>query len=312
MRGDRHKEADFGVPRFNNADRHRRSTTGAAGAFDRYSGLLASNGRGHSGTVCFIRMRFGRLQFAASFPPKLAGPAARAVWRMPGPAAKLRGDRKKPAATSTSLVAEVAAMARWKKDPLEYFEGDQRTRAIEALYWYEGFDFDRLSRTSDPFFITERDIVAVSMLSVNVAPAAAVRILGKDRDPVHRLLRQIPPGQAIWDEDADIGEGSPAWRLWELIDACPGTGPTITSKLLASKRPALLPIYDSVVPSALFSGSKVIREYWELWRSRLRGPEGEHLRTTVTDAQREAARDIEVSVLRMIDIVVWMIERRSP
>ena len=62
---------------------------------------------------------------------------------------------------------------------------------------------------------------------------------------------------------------------------------------------------------ALFLGSRkdVEREYWDLWRAELRGESGEELRDAVESVRSQADYDGSTSVLRVIDIVVWSLNR---
>lgn len=202
-------------------------------------------------------------------------------------------------------------MAEWRRHPREYFEGSAREQAVADLKEYqrrcEGFNFNRLADRNHPDEFTCCDFVAVSMLSVNVPAAAALRILEEDDHQITDLLKAIPMDLHIWDDGANIVKGSPAWDLWELIDDNTGIGATITSKLMAAKRPHLVPIYDSVVSAALFQGKRIVTEYWQLWRDELSGTDGEALRSTVEQVRDEVGYDPELfSILRVIDIVVWM------
>jgi hypothetical protein len=75
--------------------------------------------------------------------------------------------------------------------------------------------------------------------------------------PIQQLLMAIPRAIPLWEaSDDQIGTGSAAWTLWDLLrhradNDLTGTGRVTTSKLLARKRPLLIPIQDSVVTGAL-------------------------------------------------------------
>jgi hypothetical protein len=210
-------------------------------------------------------------------------------------------------------------MLQFTTNPVEFFRNERKRGAVAALNAYRemtGFHFDRLAQASDPNTITAQDIVAVSMLSVDVSPEASLWLLSeKGRVQVSRLLRSIDPTDiAIWDEGADISRQSPAWELWDVVDALFGMGPTKTSKLLAAKRPHLIPILDDVVREALFKGiprREVEYAHWDVWRDALRGTAGADLREAVESVRHEAGYDQSVSVLRIIDIVVWTLNRRA-
>ena len=120
----------------------------------------------------------------------------------------------------------------------------------------------------------------------------------KVKETVTGFLEEIQPSAAIWDESVDIGDGSDAWKLWNEVDDLAGMGTTKTSKLLAAKRPNLVPILDDVVRLALFNGSRreVDREYWNLWREELTGSSGEKLRGAV-DLVRGRGQGLRTSLV---------------
>ena len=91
-----------------------------------------------------------------------------------------------------------------------------------------------------------------------------------------------------------------AGHTWRSDDVA---GPTITRKLLARKRPALLPIRDRVIDG--FSG--IARG--DLWLA---------LRDALADEQRRARIDAlgdglarRPTTLRLLDVAIWMSEGRS-
>src|SRR6202043_119609 len=75
------------------------------------------------------------------------------------------------------------------------------------------------------------------------------------------LLSEIPVDVDIVDVDPQmLGAESPAGQLWDVLRRSrDGLGPTTTSKLLAAKRPRLLPIWDSFVEQATGLGTI---DYW--------------------------------------------------
>ena len=125
---------------------------------------------------------------------------------------------------------------------------------------FTGRFFEQFLARSDPDRFTAFDLVAVSTLSVTIPAGAASVIL---LDPVtsaslNRLLVQAPPaGVDLADTELDdIADNSPLSQLYVAIRQLPGMGPTRTSKLLASKRPGVVPIRDSVVSTLLKAGDR--------------------------------------------------------
>jgi hypothetical protein len=129
--------------------------------------------------------------------------------------------------------------------------------------------------------------------------------LGRDSALVSELLREIPVDVDIVEVDQEMlcGE-SPANRLWDVLrQERDGVGPTRASKLLAAKRPRLLPIWDTFVEQA--TGMGTLGSWWKVqyvlnddqrlvwdWLRELRP-----LASNVPDS---------VSELRILDVLLWM------
>lgn len=172
---------------------------------------------------------------------------------------------------------------------------------------YTGAVFDRRSgRSAGPESwnrFTADDLIAVTMLSVSVDPRAALRLLETEADDLSALLAKIPVDLDLIDaDDRHIGLDSPADQLWRRVDRYHRVGETTTSKLLARKRPRLLPVVDSVVREVLaitWSG-----DYWCQMRDYLTEvpPRWEFLRA----AHAAAGLADEISLLRCFDVLLWM------
>jgi hypothetical protein len=209
--------------------------------------------------------------------------------------------------------------SQFVRDPLTLFEEDAKTARKDLKKYMEGFTgsrFDTLADAEQPNRITERDILAVSMLGVNVPAATTIWLLGDGAARASELLTKIP-NVPIWSDEADLESGtSCAGQLWTLVRHTnwrgaglkTGMGRTKTSKLLAAKRPALIPVWDSVTMKYFF-GTREVND-WMAWQQRLRGPEGQRLRDAVEKVRDDVPAAAHLSVLRTIDIVGWMRARR--
>jgi hypothetical protein len=205
--------------------------------------------------------------------------------------------------------------SQFVRDPLVLFEEDgksARKNLEKYMKAFTGSKFETMADTEQPNRVTERDILAVSMLSVNVPAATTIWLLGDGAARVSELLTKIP-NVPIWSEEADLESGtSSAGQLWTLVRHTnwrgdgikTGMGRTKTSKLLAAKRPALIPVWDSVTMEYFF-GSREVND-WTAWQQRLSGPEGLKLREAVERVRDEVPVAAHLSVLRTIDIVGWM------
>ena len=165
---------------------------------------------------------------------------------------------------------------------------------------YTGAYFDTWAPAqNDPNAFTADDLLAVGFLSVVVPPLAARQLLDARAAEFAALLRQVGADRDLADQAEPVTEDQPASQLYRTVRRLPGVGRTIGTKLLARKRPRLVPIYDSVV--ARISG---IGDYhWEPLRQALRA-DGLHDR--LLDLREQAGLGPHVSALRVLDAVTWM------
>ena len=197
--------------------------------------------------------------------------------------------------------------------------GEDHVEALQKLRMYFGLEpstvaytgasFERLGGGGDRGeirdVITTEDLVAVTMLSVNVPASAALRILGPDGRQISDLLCQIPTALDLVDVDPElITEAWPAWQLWALLESVYGIGWVIAGKLVARKRPRLIPVYDSIVSEQVGAPEN----YWHALNHALR-ENNEALHRRLVDIRVQSAIGNDISALRVFDIVTWMIGR---
>lgn len=171
---------------------------------------------------------------------------------------------------------------------------------------YTGSRFEAMAAlNTDPNTFGPEDFLAVSMLSEQVPADAAIRLLGRDAERVRLLLSQIPVDVDIIDVDPkELSKESPAGQLWELLRGPrDGLGPTRTSKLLAAKRPRLLPIWDSFVEEAAGLGTV---GYWAKVQYVL--ADSQRLVWNWLGDLRSQASNVpaSISTLRILDVLLWM------
>ena len=169
----------------------------------------------------------------------------------------------------------------------------------ETFSGYSGRWFDQFAARGDPWRMTGDDVVAVSTLSVTVPPEAAAAVLFGRADQLSDLLRRIPDGVELWTvPEAFVDEESAANGAWMLLRSLRGVGRMTTSKLLAVKRPHMLPVWDRRVDEYL---SRNGGPWWLPLRSALVDAE---LRAAVCEATESAPA--YVSLLRRLDVALWM------
>lgn len=191
----------------------------------------------------------------------------------------------------------------------QYLEGD--SALLLDRYFnsgrFSGGRFERFAGGGDRPGVsgqfTSDDIVAVSLLGVRIPGWGALGMLDTHATELNALLGGIPVGLDLWKTPEEtVAPGSPADRLWQRLVALPGIGSVTAGKLLARKRPRLIPVYDRVVKTALARGDE--DEWWRPLRGLL--VENPSLITKL-ESLREAVRlEDTISLLRVLDVCIWM------
>jgi hypothetical protein len=134
----------------------------------------------------------------------------------------------------------------------------------------------------------------------------ALKWLCVHQEKIAGLLAQIPADRNIWEvDDHVLGLHGAAEELWELLRR---TGRTeadadqwVTAhKICARKRPALLPVYDRDVRGL------VAPEDGLWWFTAWRAMQQPELRERLTSLQAAAEVPPEITLLRVLDVVLWM------
>jgi len=179
---------------------------------------------------------------------------------------------------------------------------EDRGAGLVAHYYsdpqFAGALFDDFGENPTDRF-TADDLMAVSLLDVRFGPEAVRALL-----VVHvadDLLADVATSLPLWEADYDtvLGKGSSAGRLWARLRDIRGIGRTRASKLLARKRPALLPILDSVVGDALGLGA--VGSCLALHDALADG----QIRTAI-DGMSPGLDGPAPSTLRLLDVATWM------
>lgn len=204
-----------------------------------------------------------------------------------------RSDDVSQDVTMNPLAAAIhAAVAPPAKDLLHFY--------YEPHGPFAGATFDMLPNNDSSGF-TPEDIVAASLLDVRFNPLAVRALLDPKGKPAS-ALRDIRDDIALWDPDAELAL-APAYVVWEVLMDLDGVGGTRASKLLARKRPQLIPIVDSVIKEALPLGSNS----WTTLRGALQSPATRE----AIDAVRPTNAPPGTMLLRLLDVAVWMRHSRS-
>lgn len=177
-----------------------------------------------------------------------------------------------------------------------------------------GRHFDDLGHGEEtPNVITATDLLAVSFLSVNVPPRATWSIIETRSSELTSVLADIPASMPIEDqkcESSTYASTSALQKLWNLLRRDEAghlwkMGPTTVSKVIARKRPGLVPIQDSVVMRELRAEDAT---YWDMWWQAMHLEiDGQMVVIEFTKSLREKVPEAsQLSLLRVLDIVIWM------
>ena len=156
------------------------------------------------------------------------------------------------------------------------------------------------TRVADADRFTADDLVSITMLSVEVPARAAVELLAAD-NAYNDLLTAIGEDRDLADQISTPAPNDPAWDLDQKLRGLPGVGRTIASKLMARKRPRLVPIYDTVIAGVM----QLNPDHWIPLHAALRDA-GCSLQRRLVDLGNAADLPSSVSPLRVLDVVAWM------
>jgi hypothetical protein len=164
---------------------------------------------------------------------------------------------------------------------------------------FTGRWFDQFAAIADPNRFEASDLIAVEALKVEVPSEAASALLVTDPERFNHLLREIPRDQDLWERRRlDVDVGSKADDLHAALKALPKVGWVTAGKLLAAKRPRLIPILDERVQGLLKPRDEM---FWVSMHDEL---SDESRRATIEQICRVAPP--HVSLLRRIDVALWM------
>lgn len=182
------------------------------------------------------------------------------------------------------------------------FIDDDRAAQMLGKYYsgsYTGalFDIAPSLRSDEPNRLTAHDMAAVATLSVPLSGRAVAGLVDRS-DELAEKLKQVPDIDLAQADDDAL---SALYRLQGAVDEIDDIGHVTRSKLLAHKRPRLVPIRDQHVLGALMGVDH--GPFTEPLRAALRADE------RIIEGLDELARGANLSglsPLRVLDVVVWM------
>lgn len=173
--------------------------------------------------------------------------------------------------------------------------------------FYSGSQFERFDGGGDAprvrDHITSSDVLALTFLSISRGlPGVAMDVMDTQGKRITELLTAIPVDVPLHDADwSHYERDSAAHQLWNLLRRCGGTNRLVTAnKLLARKRPHLLPVYDREVRRLL--GSPDV--FWACLWTWFATDDGR--RDGMAEIRSEVGGIEDISLLRCLDVLLWM------
>lgn len=183
--------------------------------------------------------------------------------------------------------------------------------ALEFLAAYSSYDADSLGPTS----FDEGDLRLANRGGARISAAEIAAILER-RAEIERALREVHPDASLADATRSI-PWIPLTRLFDAFADIRGIGFSKMTKALHRKRPALIPMLDSVIQAYLTRDDP---------EARSSGSFGERATALVRSYKRDldrnssvlhqlqralAARTYRLSEVRILDILIWSISAAS-
>jgi transposase len=184
------------------------------------------------------------------------------------------------------------------EDPLEL--------ALEFLTTYSG---DEASVSSGPWSFDESDLRLANRGGARIAAAEIAAILER-RGEIERALRKIHLDASLADTTTSI-PWTPLTQLFEAFADIPGIGFSKMTKALHRKRPALIPMLDSVVQAYLARGDPGTRSsgsFGERATALVRSYKRDldRNRSALHEIQQElASREHSLTKVRILDLLIW-------
>jgi hypothetical protein len=184
-----------------------------------------------------------------------------------------------------------------------------------ALEWVEAYSSYEVEEASGPRSFDESDLRLANRGGARISAAEIAAILER-REAIERALREIHPDASLAAPTSSIA-WVPLTRLFDAFADIRGIGFSKVTKALHKKRPALIPMLDSVVqeyltsddPDAASSGTFGERAT-ALVRSYKR--DLDRNRSALRQLQRElASRDHRLTEVRILDLVIWSVSVES-
>jgi hypothetical protein len=180
--------------------------------------------------------------------------------------------------------------------------------ALEFLASYSSFD---AHSSSGPGSFDEGDLRLANRGGARISAAEIAAILER-RGKIERTLRKIHPDASLADATSSV-PWIPLTRLFDAFADIRGVGFSKMTKALHRKRPALIPMLDSVIQAYLtsddseqHSSESFAERATTLVRSYKR--DLDRNRSGLREIQQElASREYRLTEVRILDLLIWSV-----
>jgi hypothetical protein len=178
--------------------------------------------------------------------------------------------------------------------------------ALEFLAAYSSYD---ASDSSGSASFDESDLRLANRGGARISAAEIAAILERRRE-IERALRGIHPDASLADATSSV-PWIPLTRLFDAFADIHGIGFSKMTKALHRKRPALIPMLDSVVQAYLTRddpGPSASVSFGERATALVRGykQDLDRNRSVLHELQRElASRGYRLTEVRILDLLIW-------
>ena len=182
-----------------------------------------------------------------------------------------------------------------------------------ALGFLEAYSHFDAAVRSGPSSFDESDLRAANRGGARISATEIATILGRRR-AIERGLKSIPADASLTGAQSSV-PWLPLTQLFDAFADIRGVGFSKMTKALHPKRPALIPMLDSVIQKYLEDddlGSEA--PFGERALGLVRGYKRDldRNRRTLREIRQElASRDYEVSETRILDLLIWAAETQG-
>jgi hypothetical protein len=184
-----------------------------------------------------------------------------------------------------------------------------------ALQFLEAYSSYEVSDPSGPASFDERHLRLANRGGARISAAEIAAILER-RGEIERALREIHPGASLADATSSI-PWIPLTRLFDAFADIRGVGFSKMTKALHRKRPALIPMLDSVVQAYLTKddlGTRSSESFGARATALVRSYKRDldRNRSVLRELQRElASREYRLTEVRILDLLIWSVPAAS-